>query len=296
MWDTLPPIPCTVHQALAWAGAYLEEKVPDPRLSAELLLGSILGLDRLGLIVHCAQSLDENKRLFFHEKILRRAEQEPVAYLTGQKEFWSINLEVNPAVLIPRPETELLVEQTLSILSHQTAASTLIELGTGSGAVSIALSKSLNHRKTGRMIATDISWGALKTAQKNAALQGVEKSIHFVLGDWLRPFSSQSRWIDLLVSNLPYVSEKEILQLPLTVKRFEPITALSGGPDGLEAFRQVINQARKQLKVGGWMVLEIGETQGPQLLALAQGYCFNPVTILRDYAGKDRVLKARYHG
>jgi release factor glutamine methyltransferase len=287
----------TIRQALAWAWSCLQtEGLPDPRLSAELLLGSTLGLDRQELIVHFAQSLNKKEQLIFHEQVIRRIGHEPVAYLTGQKEFWSLNFEVNPDVLIPRPETELLVEQTLSILSTQTGPRTLIELGTGSGAVSIALSKSLPHQKIRRMIATDLSRGALKTAQRNAARHGVEKSIHFVQGDWLRPFSFRSRWIDLLVSNPPYISENEILQLPSTVKNFEPFKALSGGQDGLDAVRFIIKQARKQLKVGGWIILEIGESQGCQVLTLAQEHHFNPITILRDHAGKDRVLKACYHG
>ncbi len=297
MPDTLHPIPCTVQQALAWAGSFLQDQgLPDPRLSAELLLGSVLGLERPGLILHRDRSLDKKEGLVFQEKVLRRAEHEPVAYLVGQKEFWSLTFEVGPEVLIPRPETELLVEQTLGILSNRAGTITVIELGTGSGAVSIALSKSLIHPLTTRLIATDISRGALRTAQKNAGLHGMGKTIHFVQGDWLRPFSSQSRWIDLLVSNPPYVSDKEFLQLPTTVRRFEPLKALAGGRDGLEAIRLIFKQTVKQLKPGGWIILEIGETQGSRVLNLAREYHFNPITVLRDHAGKDRVLKACYHG
>lgn len=287
----------SLQQALAWAGAFLQDKsLPDPRLSAELLLGSVVGLERPGLILNRDRSLDEKEGLVFREKVLRRAELEPVAYLVGQKEFWSLTFEVNPQVLIPRPETELLVEQALEILSNRTGPTILIELGTGSGAVSIALSKSLTHPLPTRFIATDVSRGALITAQKNALLHGLEKTIHFVQGDWLGPFSSRSRWIDLLVSNPPYVSEKEMLQLPTTVRGFEPLKALSGGRDGLEAIRLIFQQAVKQLKYGGWIILEIGETQGSQVLNLAREYHFNPITVLRDHAGKDRVLKACYHG
>ena len=297
MPEALFPIPCTVHQALAWAGSFLQaEGLPDPRLSSELLLGSVLELDRPGLIIHSDQSLDEKEGVIFQEKVLRRAGHEPVAYLTGQKEFWSLNFEVGPDVLIPRPETEMLVEESLSIISTLTEPMTLVELGTGSGAVSIALSKSLKHPETARFIATDLSRGGLKTAQKNATLHGLEETIHFIQGDWLRPFSSRSRWIDLLVSNPPYISDLDILQLPPTIKKYEPLKALSGGRDGLEAVRLIINQASEQMKVGGWIVLEFGETQGRQVLALAQEHRFNPITILRDHAGKDRVLKACYHG
>jgi release factor glutamine methyltransferase len=287
----------TIQQALNWADEYLQaESLPDPRLSAELLLGSVLGLDRLGLIVHFDQSLDEPEWTFFQEKVLRRASHEPIAYLLGQKEFWSLNFEVNPDVLVPRPETELLVEESIKILSARTGLKTVVELGTGSGAISIVLAKSIVHPGTPQFLATDISWEALRTAQKNAFNHKVEKKIHLVQGDWLGPFSSRERWIDLLVSNPPYVSDNEMDNLPLTVKRHEPLKALAGGPDGLEAIRHIFQQADKQLKVGGWLLLEIGETQGGQVLKLAQDHHFNPTTIRRDYAGKDRIMKACYHG
>jgi len=287
----------TIQQALTWADEYLQaEGLPDPRLSAELLLASVLGLDRLRLIVHIDQFLDEPEWTLFQEKILRRAGHEPIAYLLGQKEFWSLNFEVNPDVLVPRPETELMVEESIEILSDRTGLKTLVELGTGSGAVSIALAKSTALPETIHFLATDISWKALRTAQKNACNHKVEKKIRFVQGDWLGPFSSRERWIDLLISNPPYVSDNEMDNLPLTVKRYEPLKALAGGQDGLEAIRHILQQASKQLKVGGWLLLEIGETQGDQVLNLARGHHFNPITICRDNAGKDRVLKACYHG
>jgi release factor glutamine methyltransferase len=287
----------TIQQALNWADEYLQaESLPDPRLSAELLLGSVLGLDRLGLIVHFDQSLDEPEWALFQEKVLRRVSHEPIAYLLGQKEFWSLNFEVNSDVLIPRPETELLVEESIKILSARTGLKTVVEPGTGSGAISIGLAKSTDHPETIHFLATDISWEALRTAQKNVFNHKVEKKIHLVQGDWLGPFSSRERWIDLLVSNPPYVSDNEMDNLPLTVKRYEPLKALAGGHDGLKALRDILQQAEKQLKIGGWIVLEIGETQGRQVLNLAQTHHFHPAIVRRDYSGKDRVLKACYHG
>jgi release factor glutamine methyltransferase len=265
-------------------------------LSAELLLGSVLGLDRLGLLLAFDQSIQEGDRDRFEEKVIRRAEHQPIAYLTGHKEFWSLDFEVNPGVLIPRPETELLVEETIQIVSDRSGFRTLVELGTGSGAVIIALAKSLAPSKAHRFWATDRSRPALQTAQKNAANHGVGDLISFVLGDWLEPFSCEERWIDLLVANPPYISEQDIPHLPVNVKNFEPKGALSGGTDGLEAIRAIIQQASGQLKKGGWMILEIGETQGDQVLKLAQSALFTEMTIRRDYAGKDRLIKACYHG
>lgn len=291
-----PDKPWTVREALFWAGTYLQGVIPDPRLSAEVLLGSVLDLDRPGLIVQFDRPLDEIELDQFQEKVFHRAEQEPVAYLVGQKEFWSLNFIVDPRVLIPRPETEMLVEQSMETVSGRSDPITLVELGTGSGAVTISLSKSLIHRTGTRLIATDISRGALRIAQKNARLHGVEKTLHLVQGDWLEPFSTRSRWIDLLISNPPYVSEKDLFQLPPTVRRFEPLKALSGGRDGLEALRLILKQAARHLKVGGWLILEIGETQGSEVMKLALKNHFNPLTVLQDHSGKDRVLRACYHG
>lgn len=289
--------PWTIRQALVRSTTYLQaEGLPDPRLSAELLLGSVLGLDRLGLLLSFDQILRKIERRSFEEKVLRRARHEPIAYLTGQKEFWSLNFEVNSNVLIPRPETELLVEEALKILSDRPGNKTVVELGTGSGAVTVASVKSISNPTTSHFLATDLSWPALETAKKNAARHGVEKIISFVQGDWLTPFSSQRKWIDLLISNPPYVSKAEIFHLPLTVKGYEPYKALSGGPSGLTALQAIFEQAGRHLKKGGWLVLEIGETQARQVLRLARDHLFNHLSIRRDYAGKDRVLIARCYG
>jgi release factor glutamine methyltransferase len=154
----------------------------------------------------------------------------------------------------------------------------------------------VSNPTTLHFLATDLSWPALQTAKRNAARHGVEKIISFVQGDWLTPFSYQRRWIDLLISNPPYVSEAEMVHLPLNVKGYEPCEALSEGPSGLKDLQAIIEQAGRHLKKGGWLVLEIGETQARQVLRLARDYFFNSLSIRRDYAGKDRVLIARCHG
>src|SRR4030042_2373700 len=285
--------PWTIRKALFWAGGYWQaEDLPDHRLSAEVLLGAVLGLDRPDWVVLRDQSLDDTEWMVFQEKVLRRAEHEPIAYLTGKKEFWSLNFQVDPEVLSPRPETELLVEEAMRIFFSVPGPKILIELGTGSGAVAVALAKSLTHAEARPFLATEISRGALKTARENAASHGVGKKIQWIQGDWLKPFSSRFRWIDVLISNPPYVSEREMHHLPTTVKRFEPLRALFGGQDGLDAVRTILSQAAEQLKIGAWLLLEIGETQGKRILELAEQFHFHPSEILRDYAGKDRVLKA----
>ena len=287
----------TIRQALGWATSCLQSaELPDPRLSAELLLGSILGLDRSGLLLAYDQPIQEADRGNFKEKVGQRSEQKPIAYLTGRKEFWSLDFEVSPDVLIPRPETELLVEETILILSSRAGQATVVELGTGSGAVIVALAKSLFPLKKTRFLATDRSRRALETAGKNAAYHQVKDLISFIQGDWLTPFSIKKRWIDVLVSNPPYIAEADVAHLPPSVQAFEPRGALCGGEDGLEAIRLIIQQAGEQLKTGGWLLLEIGETQAAEVLQFAHDHSFDHTTIRRDYSGKDRILKACYHG
>lgn len=287
----------TIRQALDWASRCLKAvDLNDHRLSAEMLLGSVLTLDRLEILLAIDRGLQEKEQHLFQEKVFRRAGHEPAAYLVGRKEFWSLDFEVNPSVLIPRPETELLVEEGLQILSQTSRPLTVVELGTGSGAVAVSLTKSAPQSTIGRFLATDLSLLALQTARKNAHRNRLEHPISFILGDWLAPFSGNPPWIDLLLTNPPYISDGDMAQLPTTVKDYEPIKALSGGPDGLGAIRTIFEQASRHLKKGGWLVMEIGDTQGPQVMTLAQDYFFNPAVIRRDYAGKDRILKACYHG
>jgi release factor glutamine methyltransferase len=287
----------TIRQALIWGTTYLQaEGLPDPRLSAELLLGSVLGLDQTGLLIFFDRALKECEQASFAEKVCRRARHEPIAYLTGQKEFWSLNFEVDSNVLIPRPETELLVEEALKILSDRPENQTLVELGTGSGAVAVSLAKSTPHRRSPHLLATDFFGPALQIARKNAGHHGVDRIISFIQGEWLTPFTSRRQWIDLLVSNPPYIAEAEFFALPTTVKNYEPRKALLGGPDGLRDIKAIIQQAGQQLKAGGWLLLEIGESQGSRVLKLARENRFDPALILKDYAGRDRLLKACYHG
>jgi release factor glutamine methyltransferase len=289
--------PPTVRESLAWAGAYLEGRgIPDGRLSAEVILGSILGRDRVRLITTGDQRLEEPERRVFQEMVFRRAAQEPAAYLVGEKEFWSLTFGVNSEVLIPRPETELLVEEALSLIEADPGLKQIVELGTGSGAIAVALAKSARPGRSFCLLATDRSAAALKTARTNARLHGVGDKLTFVQGDWLRPFSSRQRWIDLLLANPPYIAREEMDRLPFTVKAYEPRQALDGGPEGLESVRAILAQAGERLKPGGWLLMEIGERQGEKVLQLASENAFSPASILKDYANKDRLLKASFHG
>jgi len=287
----------TVREALIWGMTRLKEaEVPDPRLSAELLLAEVLGVDRIALILAPERPLEDALWASFQEKIQRRSKHEPIAYLTGKKEFWSLTFQVNPSVLIPRPETELLVETALSLPWPEGESKTVLELGTGSGAVIISLALSLSHRKGFRFVATDVSPEALAVARQNAKNHGVEEKIRWVIGDWLSPFTSQRRWFDLILCNPPYVADGEWSALPPSVRDFEPWTALRGGADGLAAIRKILGRASAQLKVGGWLLLEIGETQAEAVREAAEKYSFHAMEILKDYSGKNRLWKGCCHG
>lgn len=287
----------TVQEALTWGINRLREsEVPDPRLSAEILLAEELGLDRLGLILAPDRGVGDSAWRSYQEKIRRRSGQEPIAYLTGKKEFWSLTFRVNPWVLIPRPETERLVETALSLSWPRSGPKTVVELGTGSGAVIISLLHSLPEGERWRGVATDVMPEVLAVARENALRHGVEGKIQWVVGDWLSPFSVKKRWIDLLLCNPPYVTEEEWTALPRSVKDFEPRWALQGGPDGLTAVRVILRQAADHLRNGGWLLLEIGENQGEGVQEAAKPYPFHSVEIIKDHAGKNRIWKACYHG
>jgi release factor glutamine methyltransferase len=234
----------------------------------------------------------------FKALLLRRAQNEPIAYILGRKEFWSLSFAVNPSVLIPRPETELLVEEALALIQSDPSLKNTMELGTGSGAIIISLAKTLltTPVEPGFMAATDWSWPALKTAEANARQHQVRQAVSFFQGNWLTPFAPCKKQIQLLISNPPYLTREEIRQLDPGIKNYEPLKALDGGSDGLIAIRELLGQARHILQPGGWMLLEIGERQGPPVLEIARRNGFDPVMILRDYAGKDRVLKGQFNG
>jgi release factor glutamine methyltransferase len=289
----------TVLKTITWSREYLQGKgVAEPRLSAELLLSSVLGLDRLGMFLQFDRPLNPAELAGFKTLLLRRAQQEPVAYILGRKEFWSLSFAVNPSVLIPRPETELLVEEALALIQSNPSLKNTVELGTGSGAIIIALVKTLltTPAEPGLMAATDRSWPALKTAEANARQHQVRQAISFLQGNWLTPFTPHKKEIHLVISNPPYLTGEEMRNLEPGIKNYEPLQALDGGPDGLNAIRELLSQARAILQPGGWVLLEIGETQGLPALELAQRSGFDPTLIRRDYSGKDRVLKGQCHG
>jgi release factor glutamine methyltransferase len=285
-----------VFEALNWATRYLRDHaIENPRLNAELLLARTLNLSKEGLYVHLQDPLGKEEETVLEELVKRRVSGEPLQYILGHQEFWSIDLNVDPRVLIPRPETELLVEQALSALSKipSEKACSVLELGTGSGAVSIALAREAGIVS---LVATDISREALLLARRNAEKAGVSERIVFVQGDLFSPFRFlEGRGpFDLILSNPPYVVRSEMIGLAREVKDFEPAFALDGGEDGFVFHREIISQSPKYLRRGGWLLLEVGQGQARGVSEMMEGDgSFDTVGRIQDLSGIERVVKGR---
>jgi len=258
-----------------------------PRLEAELLLCSILGCERGWLMAHAEEGIDSSGARAARAQFARRRAGEPVSYITGWREFYGLALQVTPEVLIPRPETELLVELALERLSPGAPAHVL-ELGTGSGAIAIALA---SERPGLAIVASDVSDAALALARRNARNHGAE--IDFVLSDWfdaLRPGQ-----FDLIVSNPPYVPAEDA-HLKRGDLRFEPRLALVGGDDGLACIREIAMRAQNRLRRGGSLLLEHGYDQGDRCVALLRELRYADVADFRDLAGLSRACVGVWRG
>jgi release factor glutamine methyltransferase len=267
-------------------------RIENPRLNAELLLARAMKLSREGLYTRLHSELEEKEEEEFDRMLGRRLSGEPLQYVLGSQEFWSIDLKVDRRVLIPRPETELLVDQALSVLSRISLerAPVLLEIGTGSGAVAIALAK---ERQELSVIATDISMEALSLAGENAERAGAGGQISWVCGDLFGPFRKKACF-DLILSNPPYVIRSDVRRLAREVKDFEPVLALDGGEDGLDFYRKIISQACCHLRKEGWLLLEIGQGQGDAVCRQVweTGHFLKP-ELLRDLSGIGRVVQAQ---
>ena len=247
-----------------------------PRLDAEVLLAHHLGCARSDLLLNPDRNFDPQD----YEKLVeRRSNGEPVAHITGSREFWSLTLKVSPDVLIPRPDTETLVEVALKLCAHPPAR--ILDLGTGSGALLLA---ALSEWSTATGLGIDASPAALAVAQENAQSTGLAARASFRLGNWGEGLDER---FDLILSNPPYIAETE--DLSEEVRAHEPASALFAGADGLDDYRRILPQLPGQLNPGGLAVLEIGHTQGPALLAMAAAHGFN-ASLHRDLAGRDRCV------
>ncbi len=283
----------TVLKALNWATDYLRDHgIDNPRLNAELLLARSMRLSKEELYIRLHGQVMEEEIKTLEGLIRRRASGEPLQYILGHQEFWSIDLTVDPRVLIPRPETEHLVEESLSILAKISSKKipSVLELGTGSGAIAISLSKEV---KNIFLVATDLSGDALMVAKENAKQAGVSDKIGFVKGDLLNPFHPGETF-DLILSNPPYISDSEISDLSREVRDHEPLIALNGGKDGLEFYRKLISQAPSCLEKEGWFLLEVGSNQASSVSEMVEaGGSFQRPERVKDLSGIERVIKAQ---
>ena len=277
----------TVAQRLADAARSLSlAGVDAPELDAELLLAHALGVDRTWLLTHPEHILTPEQQTAFRALLDRRLQRHPLAYITGRRWFYDILLHVTPAVLVPRPETEELVERALTWLQTHPRAM-VADIGTGSGAIALAVAK--HTPPTVRIVATDISARALDVARANALRLGLEQRVVFLQGDLLAPLPEPA---DLLLANLPYVAERDRSGLAPEVSVHEPAGALFSGPAGLDHLRRLLAQAPDFLRPGGAVLLEIGYDQGPAVIELArQVFPHAAIRLHQDLAGLDRLLE-----
>ncbi|MDE2750156.1 MAG: peptide chain release factor N(5)-glutamine methyltransferase [Chloroflexota bacterium] len=254
-------------------------------LDAQTLLAHVLGVDRAFLFAHADDRLTETQAAAFRSALERRAAGEPIAYITGRKGFYDLDLLVSPAALIPRPETELLLEEALR-LSEERPAISVADIGTGSGALAVTFAR---QRPAATVFATEICGEALAIARGNAQRSGV--TMNAFQGDLAAPLIERGIRVDLLMANLPYIAADELDAL--AVSRFEPRLALDGGPDGLLLIRRLLSQTPAVCHAGAWILLEIGAGQGEAVARLVKGRLDVDCDILKDYAGLDRIARIR---
>jgi release factor glutamine methyltransferase len=262
--------------------------VGSPRMNAEVLLMFTLGVDRAYLYAHPERELTREESARYDAALDQRVQGVPSQYITGHQEFWGMDLIVSPAVLIPRPETEQVIETVLP-LARPIKTCRIVDVGTGSGCIALALAKELPQAE---IHATDISLAALEITRANASRFQLESRIHFQQTDLLQGLTSQG--FDLVVSNPPYVGESEEDEVQLEVRKFEPRNAVFAGPTGLEVSARLIPQAQAALKPGGWLVMEISGTIADGVKELLSGW--ENLQITNDLQGIPRVVSARRSG
>lgn len=280
----------TLREALQQAEtAISSHAIPDARIEAELLLTHALGIGKAELYTRLEEPLPPSKAGMFRGLVAQRLRHEPAAYILKQCQFYGIDLYIDPRALIPRPETELLVETALDFINQRFSkeeACTVADVGTGSGAIAIALAL---HLPRARVYATDISPDALEVARINCRRHGVGKQVQLLVGDMLQPLPEP---VDVIVANLPYVKDSDLPRLMPEIRDFEPTAALAGGTDGLDQIRRLLSQAEQKLLPRRAIMLEIGLGQGPAALTLARKHFPDSrIDLIPDLAGIDRVLK-----
>jgi release factor glutamine methyltransferase len=290
----------TPLKLIQWATEYFDtHHIDSPRTTAEILLAHALSVKRIDLYLRYDQPLNSDELNRFKTLIKRRINREPVAYILGYKEFWSMDLAVNRNVLIPRPETECLVERALESLAtdSNSECKSILELGTGSGAVVVALASEKSRHS---YLGTDISGDAVRVARQNAVRHGLGAKIRFMVADWFAPFDAKSGCFDLIVANPPYIRSGDMKRLEPEIHVYEPLSALDGAEDGLRDLRHIIQCAYCYLKPAGVLLLEMGYDQKDSLRQIINtSGQYEDTEFYKDYSGHDRIVsmrkRSRYH-
>lgn len=279
--------PWTVRRVLSWAANDFATRGYDtPNLEAEVLVAHALHSNRVQLIVERERVLEAEELKLLRGLIQRRRGGEPVAYILGRREFYGLDFQVDSRVLIPRPDTETLVEVALARTAALSLHASVLDLCTGSGCVAIALAKA---RSTWQVLASDVSGDALAAARNNAERIGVVHNVAFTQGDLFAALDEGQRF-DLITCNPPYIPSGEIAELARDIRGFEPRLALDGGADGLHCLRRVISGAASHLRPAGLLALEVGAGQADAVARLLQDAGFSQIERQRDYGGHDRVI------
>lgn len=282
----------TIGEILNRTANYLQQKgLENARLNAETMLSAVLDLRRIDLYLRFDRPVGDRELSAVRDLIKRRLGGHPLQYLTGKTEFYSLTFQVGPAALIPRPETEILVEALLERLGRREEELSVADVGTGCGNIAVTLAV---HLDRARLWAIDRSSKALTLAQRNARAHGVADRIEFLQGDLFKPLHRQRGCLTAVVSNPPYVSTDELKELPAEIRDHEPLAALDGGRDGLEIIRRLITAAAGMLLPKGWLALEIGAGQDDRVRELiSRTGCYRDMETIPDYSGIPRVILAR---
>ncbi len=279
----------TIAKVLSWAAQDFKTKDFDsPRLDAELLLTAVLGCDRVRLILDSPRPLTTDELERYRSLIQRRRKGEPIAYILGEREFFGLSFKVDSRVLVPRPDTEVLVETALRRTQHISRFGRALDLCTGSGCVAVTLA---SQRSTWHVWASDVSDDALEVARGNALRLGTPQ-VSFRRGDLFEAAPVGERF-DLITANPPYIAHEELQTLQRDVRDFEPHLALDGGTDGLRLLRRIAHGATERLQSGGVLALEIGPEQGNSVSQMLTNASLVDVEVSQDYAGRDRVVSGK---
>jgi release factor glutamine methyltransferase len=280
----------TIARLLSWTSDYFNSHgIDSPRLTAELLLSHCLSIKRLDLYLQHDKPMSQEELACFKVLIKRRIDREPVAYITGIKGFWTLDLAVTSDVLIPRPDTECLVESAIEVLplTNEDSPLNILDLGTGSGAIILSIA---SERPENRYFAVDISDKAAHLARKNWDCNNIKTPVSFIVGQWFGPFAKRQVF-DLIVSNPPYIPRADIPHLEPEITRYEPMLALDGDTDGLSCIRSILADAPSYLKDGGWLMMETGFDQKKAVIDIASGSgCYEEIGYIKDNAGHDREI------